>query len=405
MLQKRLVREAKERSDDLGNLRKQFEEDNAAAIETVVAARLATAVPPATLSDAAIAESVRTQVAAAEVKFTEERAAAIATAVATATTQLQVDIQALRSQLASTSSTPASTESADQALTLAKDKLLAEFEMVKAELGAAAKAREDEITVRLTQEISQLREAANVDPTAAAANPVDIDALVAAKLAQLETTRLAEQQALIATAVATALAARSTEHQAELAKTKAQAENEALAKNKVLMMQLTKQKSLLAAATAKLGGAAPPAAARPPPTPTLSAPSPSSPLPPLVATADQSLNSRVAGGMIRGAATPRGGVPARGRQVRGGGRGGAVALNPLAAPVAAPSVVASIRGSAPSIALRGAATSRGGGVLGHLVAANAAANAAVPSASPKRSRDGEDATDPAKRTKQGDATP
>lgn len=295
---------------------------------------------------------------------------AIRTAVEAATAQLQLDLAALRTVLSATAAT-VSTSSVEE-LTAAKEKLAKEFEEVKSMLADEAKRREAEITANLTKEITTLKEQLHVaasSPSAPVAPPIDIDALVSAKLATLDAGRLVQQQADISAAVTLALDARNAEHQAELVKVKQQAENEAGMKNKILMMQIAKSKAAHAREVAAAASAATSA-------------SPTNPLPPLVS-------------QISATTTPTS-PSIRGGAVRGrGGRGGA-----------ATSVVASILGasSTPTLSLKGVASGKGGGVLGQLVIANAAANANVGanSASPKRPRDGDDPNE-AKRSKQGDA--
>lgn len=395
--------------DELAKLRKEFETNNAEAIEKAVEARLESSGSLNAPSDSTIEEIVQKRVAEAEKKLTAERETAIASAVTTATAQAQAEMVALRSQLSATPSAAATTSVDNSAALEAKDKLIGEFEAVKIKLAAEAKARETAITERLTKEITSLSEAAKLaaSSTSAAtttAPPVDIDAIVKTRLASLETDRLVQQTTAIEAAVTSALAALSTQHLAELAQTKAQAEAEALAKNKVLVMQLNRQKALAAAATAKIAPSNPtassPTSAK---TPALSSAIPivfppaaslSAPLPPLTSATIPPVGTR---GSSRGAA--RGTSPGRGMSMRGIGRGSmpGVPVGP------------SMRGSStvPSLALRGVARG-GGGILGNLVAANAASNASVPVPSPKRGREGDDVVgeaDAAKRSKQGETDP
>lgn len=374
---KRLSREAKEHSDAMDKLQKDFVEKNAEVIETAVAARIALAGPPVTLSDAAIEETVRERVAVAEAALASTRDASIAESVETATAQLRIDLAAAQEQLAAAATSLPSDSPDTAALTATfqatRQKMETDFEAIKVTLAAQAKARELEITTRLTAEIKQAT--AKLSTAAASSTPAEIEALVKARLDALEPARLAAQKVALDAAVAKALETRSVEHQAELANAKVKAEKEAGMKNTLLIAQLNKHKQ----AAAKAAAAAAPA------------------LPPLVSTAGAAERSPTTA--ARGGGAGRGG--ARGRGAPAG----------LAARVGGPAVAA-IRGSgAPTLALRGAAAGRGGGgVLNQILASNAAANASIPvPTSPKRARDDDSsATSPAeaaKRAKQGGAPP
>lgn len=412
MIQKRLSREAKERAEAMAKLQADFEAKNAEAIEAAVQARIEKAGPPATLSDAAIEETVQVRVAAAELALTASRDLAINTAVTQATAQLAIDLAAVRAELA-LASAGTSTEGGNVDFEAARRKLEKEFEAVKTSLMEQAKAREVEITERLTKEIKTLTDAAKVLPSTTVSPPVDVDALVQTKLAAIEQERAAAQKVVVEAAVAKALETRQAEHQVELVNAKTSAEKEAGMKNRLSGLQLVKLQKQLAEAKAVIAGGSPPVVVAPTapaaPTASTSAPPLTHPLPALVSTV---ASSPTGGASNRGGPTQRGGLPARGRQARGGGaapRGGALAAR-VGAPVVAPAI-ASIRGAAaPTLALRGTAAGRGGGVLNRVLASNAAANATLaPPSSPKRQRDEEQAAsgspEVAKRVKSDDAPP
>ena len=284
---------------------------------------------------------------------------------------------------------------------------------MKASLTEQAKAREVEITERLTKEIKTLTEAAKVAastvPSTTGAAPVDVDALVQTKLAAIEKERVEAQKVAVDAAVAEALETRQAEHLVELANAKTSAEKEAGMKNRLSGLQLVKLQKQLAEAKAVIAGGPIPTA--PVASTSNSTPTPAAnhPLPALVSTVVPSPTGTPSN---RGGPTQRGGLPARGRQARGGGaapRGGALAAR-VGAPVPTPAI-ASIRGAAaPTLALRGTAAGRGGGVLNRVLASNAAANAGLaPPSSPKRQRDDEAAAsgspEVAKRAKSHEAPP
>ena len=397
----------------MAKLQADFEGKNAEAIEAAVQARIEKAGPPTTLSDAAIEEAVQVRVAAAELALTASRDLAITTAVTQATAQLALDLAAVRAELALASTVVStSTEGGSADFEAARQKLEQEFEGIKTSLTEQAKAREAEITERLTKEIKTLTDTAKVaaSTTTTVSPPVNVDALVQTKLAALEKERAAAQKLAIDAAVAKALEGRQAEHKVELANAKTSAEKEAGMKNRLSGLQLVKLQKQLAEAKAVIAGGST-AAPAPVPTPVASTSTPAltHPLPPLVSTVNPSPTGTPSN---RGGPTQRGGLPARGRQARGGGaapRGGALAAR-VGAPVATPAI-ASIRGAAsPTLALRGTAAGRGGGVLNRVLASNAAANATLaPPASPKRQRDDEQAAagspEAVKRVKSDEAPP
>ena len=270
--------------------------EHAASIETLKKDLEAKASqgPPPLATDSSVEETVRQRVAQAEALLAADRDAAIAAAVASATSQLvadrdaaiaasvasttsqlQTDLLNLRIELAAASD-PLSASSPDVEAVKAqfeeaKQALIANFETVKLQLGAGAKAREAAITERFTAEIAKASAAAKALPaTAPPTPPVDVDALVQAKLAATEKERSMAQAAAIEKAVATALEQQAATHKAALAVALAQVEKMAALKNALL------QKRILAfqdASSSTPSKAAPPIS-KPAPAPAAVAPSP-----------------------------------------------------------------------------------------------------------------------------------
>lgn len=377
-----MITEAKEHAIAVTSLQKNFEEKNSEAIEAAVQVKLALIVPTVPLSEVTINETVRERVAIAEIALTATREVAIAKAVEDATAQLRIDLVAVQAQLAVAIASPGSTPSeTTTTFETARQSMLEEFEKVKVTLAAEAKARELEITARLTAEITK---ATNSNSKS---TPAEIDALVKAQLATLEADRLVAQQKMVEAAVTKALETRTAEHQVELVNAKVNAEKEASLKNKMLSLQLSKSQKQLAEAKAS----ASPIAS-------------TSTLPPLVKTSPAPPTAPA----TRGGSGIRGGLPARGGR---GGRGGGLAAR-VGIPATSP--VASIRGAAGGasmLSLKGTASPGPvrvavgtGGVLNRVLASNAAANSALASTPPKRARE-EEESDATKRLKQQDPAP
>ncbi|KAK4703148.1 nucleoprotein TPR, partial [Phenoliferia sp. Uapishka_3] len=373
---KKLTIAARSHAAALAKLQKSFEEANDDAIAKAVEARIALLPPPPPSPEqASIEDTIASRVAQAEATFKADRDSAIAAAVASATSQLQTELASAKAELES-KPTVAATDGlpvADPAelaklkaeFETAKKSMQADFEQVKARLTEEAKVREVEITTRLTAEIAKATEAANKtspDASSSTQPPVDVDALVQAKLTEVEAERSAKQRQAIKSAIEEAIKRQKAAHEAELTKAKAKFEEEAVFKNKLLKTQCDK----LRAEIVTLKESATPTAS------TSAAPTTSAPLPALVAQPGIAARLGAQEG-APAAAPPRGrgrgagppGIPAgRGR---GAARGG---------------------GAAPSLALKGAAAGGPsgakprGGFLGALLQTSPAA--------PKRPRDSEE---------------
>lgn len=371
------IADLKNQIAELTQLREKFEADNAEAIEKVVKERVATLEAAPTPSDEAIEEQVKTKVAAAEATFTAERDAAIAAAVAAATSSLEADLATVRAELAAAASaTPTADSTTAEELNKVKSEfeatkksMLAEFEQVKTKLSAEAKAREKEITDRLTAEVKKAAESSS-----GSAPPVDVDALIKTKLDALEGQRAAAQKKAIEEAVAATVKEQEAITAKKLADAKTSLENEAKMRTTLLT---TKLKNLETKLRAAQGGA--PASTLPakPAPASASASGPAAASTPAAsppASTNGAASTRGKGAARGGARGGRGGGADAGR---GGGAAGAGATSAAASTPAA--------GGPPSLSLRGAAgTPRtAGGVLGNLLAAGGVA---------KRPREGDDST-------------
>lgn len=390
----RINRALKERSASLEALQKEVEAKDAqqapppatdSSVEETISQRVAQAEALLTADrDAAIAAAV----ASATSQLLADRDAAIAASVASTTSQLQSDLVNLRVELAANSG-PASAASPDVEVLKAefekaKQALVANFDAVKVQLGAEAKAREVAITERLTAEIAKASAAAKALPAKTPpAPPVDVDALVQAKLASTEKDRLAAQEAAVAKAVAAALEQQMAAHKADVQAALAQGEKMAGIKNILLQKRI----AALEKGASASPKAAPAAASTSKPPPPAAAPAPTRP-PGAAGTPSGPSGARKA--PPAGAARP--GPPA-GRGPQGGaqaGRAGPQAVKggspgpKVPAAHAAPPVLTGIRGAA-----------RGGGVLGSLIHANAQSNASVVAGAPKRPREEESTPSPA----------
>lgn len=374
---------------ELTQIREKFEADNAEAIEKVVKERVAAIETAPAPSDASIEEAVRVKVAAAEATFATERDAAIATAVASATASLQADLATVRAELATASSAAPTDSTNTEELNKVKadfettKKLMEdEFEQVKGKLIEEAKAREKEITDRLTAEIKKAAESA----TGSAAPPVDVDALIKTKLDALEGQRAAEQKKAVDDAVAKTTQEQEELFNKKLVEAKASITKEAAMRTTLLTTKLKQMETKLKAATS---GAAPastaPASGLPAkPTPATSTPaaSTSTGSPPAASNGQPATRGR---GAARGAA--RGGRGG-GNTGRGGGAAGSTTSTATPTTSATP---------ATGLSLRGAATAQGGarppgGVLGNLLSSALGG---------KRARDDDAAGDSPKKPKPG----
>ncbi|KAI5479511.1 nucleoprotein TPR [Pseudohyphozyma bogoriensis] len=274
-------KELEDKNTEIATLKKDFEEKNAETIQKAVDERVAAVASAPPLSEAQIAEAVQQRVAAAEATLAEGREAAIKEAVSAATTQLEADLAKAREELASAAtaasgpSDGAELEKLKSEFEAAKKALEGELESTKTRLGEEAKAREKEVTERLTAEITK----ANASTSSTEAK-VDIDALVQAKLASLETERTAAQKKAIDEAVQTALETERSSHAAALEKVKADVQKEFTMKNQLLQKQIANLKQKAAA-----GAGATPSALPTKPAPaasTSASASPAETLPPLV---------------------------------------------------------------------------------------------------------------------------
>ncbi|KAL8279842.1 hypothetical protein RQP46_007692 [Phenoliferia psychrophenolica] len=386
---KRLKALERTNAETMAKLKKDFEEANADAIAQAVESRVALLPPPPpTPEAAAVEETIAKRVALAEETFKAERDSAIASAVATATAKLQTDLAAAQAELAAKPTLPASdgpAPAADPAelaklqteFETAKEAMRTEFEQVKLKLNEEAKAREVEITTRLTAEIAKAHEASSKpsSDSTPAPPPVDVDALVQAKLAEHEKERSASQDQAISAAVEAAVAKLQVAHVAAL-----EAQKVAVVKEFSLQKTLlTSQNQKLKAELAKNKPAATPVAS-----------TSATPLPPLVATTGPAIAARL--GTPGTTPTPGGPRGGRGRGTERGGRGGAAPGRGGAAAAAATPGRGGAAGA--SLSLRGVAAGaapRGGrgGILGAILGA----------AQPKRARD-DDSTPESKRVKQ-----
>ncbi|SCV74494.1 BQ2448_8135 [Microbotryum intermedium] len=434
------------RIDELVKIKETFEADNQEAIAKAVEERVAAA--GSQPSDAAaVDELVRNKVAEVEARLAAERESAIATAVEMTTAELNKTLESLRAELgaAQAAATAAAAAAGSTSTTvddaqvkkqfeeeLAKVKsefeaskaaMQAEFEQLKTKLAEEAKAREQEITTRLSAELAQAQSeakaAASVTAAAsatAAATPapapapeVDVDALVAAKLKELEEGRLASQQQAIQAAVTEALAKQAAENEARMATQLQETRNnmqEEFTKKGTLMTALKKAvETKLKASDVKLKAAhellqsngilLPDVTA----TPAAAGSAPSSPAPvPAAAVAPAPATPTIA---LKSTSPARGGAAAGRGAIRGGrgkGRGAAAAAAASpnrsgAAPPAETPATFSIRG----ITGAGAApptppASSPGGVLGRLMGTALVG---------KRGRDDDTSAD-GKRQKQGE---
>lgn len=294
-----------------------------------------------------------------ELSLAAKREVEITSAVTAATAQLQSELATLRKELEELHKST-STPSTDLAgIELAKKELenkfetekkemLEKFEVEKAKLQADAKQKEIEITQKLTAEITKISNTNAVGSTnSTSTSPVDIDALVKAKLVAIDAERLVAQQKAIEAAIVEISTKKDLEHERALTLAREQMASEAGIKHRLLLSKVTR---LETAAKVQKAAAASSAVIPNSITPTRT----NSALPPLVATAV------TAGGSST--------TSVRGRGV-GVGTRGAVGL--------------SLRGVA--AAVRGGRGRGGGGVLGALNAAGIEAN--NNSQIPKRSRE------------------
>ncbi|SGY80993.1 BQ5605_C009g05432 [Microbotryum silenes-dioicae] len=430
------------RIDEHVKVKETFEANNQEAITKAVEARVAAAgTQPG--DPAAVEELVRTRVSEVEARLAAERESAIAAAVETTTAELNKTLDSLRTELVAAreeatvaasvaGTTVTASDDADAKkqfeeqlakvqsdFEASKTAMQAEFEQLKTKLAEDAKTREQEITKRLSAELAHAQAEAKAATEAAAAAAaaatsvapasapeVDVDALVAAKLKDLEAGRLASQQQAIEAAVTEALAKQATENEARVATQMQETRNnmqEEFTKKGTLMTALKKAvETKLKASDVKLKAAhellqangiplpdatATPAAA----TPALSSPAPAPT--PAAAPSTPTLTLKATSSARGGAAAGRGAI----RGGRGRGRGAAAAgASPSRSGAAATSETPanfSIRG------ITGAAappatppSSTPGGVLGRLMGGALGG---------KRGRD-DDASADGKRQKQGE---
>ncbi|GAA5906296.1 hypothetical protein JCM6882_002695 [Rhodosporidiobolus microsporus] len=427
---KRMTADAKTRQAELAALQTELEAlkasvagDNAAAIESVVQARLAEAAPaPAAPTDEQIAEAAKEKIAAAEAQFVAQRDEAIASAVKAATTQLEMDLSAVRAELEAAKAAPAPAadgaapasgaseeevkKAVEAAVTAAKQEMEASFAKVKETLAAESQKREKDVTERLTTALRKAQQQASAAAAANSSAPApDIDGLVKTKLAELEKERTASTQQALEKAVNEALAKQKEAHDKLLLETKEQIEKQAAMKNSLLQKTVQGLRKKLEDAGVSAGGAKPPAAGGPggpkPPAPPAASPTPAAPtstpaptpaasaLPakptpngaaPAAAPAAQppaAANASPATAAGRGGAAAGAGRGGRGgaqRGARGGGRGGAAggagrggkaAASPPATSTTPAAGTPAQAAGAPTLSVRGNATR--GGVLGTLL--------------------------------------
>ncbi|KAM0751487.1 hypothetical protein T439DRAFT_300397 [Meredithblackwellia eburnea MCA 4105] len=398
---KRMKLETKTLTAEIEQLKKDFVEKNAEAIETAVQARMAT-LPPSGDQNA-VEETIKTRLAEAQAIWSAERDAAIAKAVTTSTAKLEADLAAAQSQLKSASSATVTDSSPDMKqlksdFEASKLAMQAEFDQTKAKLQEEATAREKDITDRLTAEIGQLKDAASKATTSdGTVSSVDVDSLVLAKLKESEP----ERDAALKKAVEEALAESDAKHKTALEEVKVQAERQSQLKNTLLAKKVDALSKKLAAAS---GGAS--AVPNPEPSKTTpSAPATTTKTPAseagtpgvITANAPPAPAASNRGGATAGGIRGRGGVALRGGRGGTAARGGAATTTPAAPATAGLSLRGAAGGGRGGVAARGR-----GGMLAAITAANAAGTP------PKRQRDDEstpsDSTDAAKRQKQEDSS-